>query len=167
MVDRVTCPIEQCIRMLRCRKAQQRSEIEFSIMWNDRNVFSCRDLFWNRVEPLWKGQECLTKVARFGTFPCTIPYKLCLFYPSWQATSSERPPSLMAFIEGFHCIARHLLWLCHPHQLPWCSNSNWIWVILITWLHMLPKCIGFGTPWLLVNIGSGNGLLPFLCQTIT
>ena len=53
--------------------------------------------------PLWKGQGCLTKVAKFGPFPCTILYKSCLFYPSWQATSFERPPSWVAFIEGFHC----------------------------------------------------------------
>ena len=31
------------------------------------------------VEPFWKGQECLTKVAKFGA--CTILYKSCLFYP--------------------------------------------------------------------------------------
>ena len=36
---------------------------------------------------LWKGQESLTKVAKFGPFPLTILYKSCLFYPSWQATS--------------------------------------------------------------------------------
>ena len=57
----------------------------------------------NTVEPLWKGQNCLTKVVKFGPFPCTIFYKSCLFYPSWQATSFERPPSWVAFIEGFHC----------------------------------------------------------------
>ena len=57
----------------------------------------------NTVEPLWKGQECLTKVAKFGPFPCTILYNSCLFYPSWQPTSFERPPSWVAFIEGFHC----------------------------------------------------------------
>ena len=57
----------------------------------------------NTVEPLWKGQECLTKVAKLGPFPCTILYKSYLFYPSWQATSFERPASWVAFIEGFHC----------------------------------------------------------------
>ena len=55
------------------------------------------------VEPLWKGQGNLTKVAEFCPFPCTILYKSCLFYPSWQATSFERPPSWLAFIKGFHC----------------------------------------------------------------
>ena len=55
------------------------------------------------VEPLWKGQECLTKVVKFGPFPCAILYKSCLFHPSWQATSFERPPSWVAFTEGFHC----------------------------------------------------------------
>ena len=58
------------------------------------------------VEPLWKGQESLTKVAKFGPFPCTILYKSYLFYPSWQVTSFERPPSWMAFIEGFHCSSK-------------------------------------------------------------
>ena len=58
------------------------------------------------VEPLRKGQESLTKVANFGSFPCTILYKSCLFYPSWQATSFERPPSWLVFIERFHCIIK-------------------------------------------------------------
>ena len=40
----------------------------------------------NTVEPLWKGQESLTKVAKFGPFPRTILYKSYLFYPSWKAT---------------------------------------------------------------------------------
>ena len=56
------------------------------------------------MESLWKDQECLTNVVKFGPFPCTILYKSRLLYPSWQATSFERPPSWMAFIEGFHCI---------------------------------------------------------------
>ena len=45
------------------------------------------------VEPLWRGQESLIKVLKFGTFSRTILYKSCLFYASWQATSFERPPS--------------------------------------------------------------------------
>ena len=61
-------------------------------------------LSWNTVGPLWKGQESLTKVAKFVPFSRTILYKPCLFYPSWQATSFERPPSWVAFIDGFHCI---------------------------------------------------------------
>ena len=56
------------------------------------------------MEPPWKGQGCLTKVAKCGPFPCTILYKSCFYYPSWQATSFERPPSWVALIEGFHCI---------------------------------------------------------------
>ena len=40
----------------------------------------------NTVEPLWKGQESIAKVAKFGPFPCTILYKSCLFHPSWEAT---------------------------------------------------------------------------------
>ena len=59
-------------------------------------------------EPLWKGQGCLTKVAIFDPFPFTILYKSCLFHlcisPSWQTTSFERPPSWVAFLEGFHCV---------------------------------------------------------------
>ena len=62
----------------------------------------------NTVESLQKGQECLTKGAKFGTFACTILYKSCLFYPSWQATSFERPPSWVAFIDGFHCICNEI-----------------------------------------------------------
>ena len=67
--------------------------------------------FFNTVEPLWKGQECLTKFAKLCSFPCTILYKSCLFYPSWQATSFERHPSWVAFIEGFHCMWFHFLML--------------------------------------------------------
>ena len=59
----------------------------------------------NTVEPIWKGQESLTKVTKFGPFPCTILYNSWLFYPSWQATCFERPLSWVAFIEGFHCIS--------------------------------------------------------------
>ena len=68
------------------------------------NILAPRQNCWYLEEPLWKGQECLTKVAKLGPFPCTILYKSCLFYPSWQATPFERPPSWVAFIEGFHCI---------------------------------------------------------------
>ena len=57
------------------------------------------------VEPLWKGQECLTKIAKFGPFPCAILYKSCLFYPSSQVTSFERPPSWLASIQGFQYIS--------------------------------------------------------------
>ena len=63
---------------------------------------SPKDVWWT-VSHNWKGQESLTKVAKFDQFPCTILYKSCLFYPSWQATSFERPPYWVAFIEGFHC----------------------------------------------------------------
>ena len=44
------------------------------------------------VEPLWKSQECLTKVAKFGPFPCTILYNSCFILPLmtghlfWKAT---------------------------------------------------------------------------------
>ena len=38
-------------------------------------------LYIYTVEPFWKGQESLTKVAKFCPFPCTILYKSCSFYP--------------------------------------------------------------------------------------
>ena len=60
------------------------------------------------VEPLWEGQGCLTKVAKYGPFPCTILYKSYFFHPSWQVTYFERPPSWVAFIEGFHCFTFHV-----------------------------------------------------------
>ena len=60
------------------------------------------------VEPLWKGQESLTKVAKFGPFRRIILYKSCLFCPSWQATSFERPPNWVAFIKGFHSITHRV-----------------------------------------------------------
>ena len=56
------------------------------------------------MEPLWKCQESLTKFAKFGRLPRTILYKSRLSYPSWQTTSIERPPSWVAFLEGFDCI---------------------------------------------------------------
>ena len=79
------------------------------------------------MEPLWKGQECLTKVAKFGRFPCTILCKSCLFYPSWQATSFERPPSWVTFIEVFHCICQPR-WMGHGQHL----NLKWIWMDDVT-----------------------------------
>ena len=71
-----------------------------------QDIFKCNFFIENCciVEPLWEGQESFTKVAKFGPFPRTILYKSCWFYPSWQATSFERPSSWLAFIEGFHCI---------------------------------------------------------------
>ena len=83
------------------------------------------------MEPLWKGQESLTKVAKFGPFPGTILYKSCLFYPSWQATSLERPPSWVAFVEGFDC--------------NWPKSTHWHF--LNPWSHFLPKA-SFG-PWVI------------------
>ena len=80
------------------------------------------------VEPLWKGQECLTKVAKFCPFPRTILYKSCLFYPSWQATSFERPPFWVAFIEGFHCI-----WMAIRRDFT-CRDRNTSDVNWIAWL---------------------------------
>ena len=61
------------------------------------------------MEPLWKGQGSLTKVAKFGPFPCTILYKSCLFYPSWQATSFERPPSWGAFIHVYRGVPLYII----------------------------------------------------------
>ena len=48
--------------------------------------FNAHDSDLYTVEPLCKGQECLTKVVKFGPFPHTILYKSCLFYPFWNAT---------------------------------------------------------------------------------
>ena len=87
---------------------------------------------WSTVEALWKGQECLTKVAKLVPFPCTILYNTCLFYPSWQATSFERPPSQVAFIEGFHCILYDTIIWCLleaqegalSHHEAYCQISN-------------------------------------------
>ena len=55
------------------------------ILATNFNVFFVCVLFINTVDLLWKGQECLTTVGKFGTFPhvpCTILYKSCLFYSS-------------------------------------------------------------------------------------
>ena len=68
--------------------------------WSSNEVYS----HLHTVKPLWKGQECLTKVAKFGPFPCTILNKSWLFYPSWQAASFERPTFWVAFIERFYCM---------------------------------------------------------------
>ena len=72
----------------------------YSLLINQQ-TFSCNPILLttknlSTVEPLWKGQECLTKVAKFCSFPCTTLCKSCLFYPSWQATSFERPPFWVA-----------------------------------------------------------------------
>ena len=87
--------------------------------------------FTYAVEPLRKGQECLTKVAKFGLFLCIILYKSCLFYPSWQATSFERPPFWVAFIEGFHCIlngpAQIILELWLLFQIQATDEEQWRW----------------------------------------
>ena len=83
-------------------------KLKFSKMLTKIAIFQNFSQIWYTVEPLWKGQESLTKVAKFGQFQCTILYKSCLFYPSWQATSFERPPFWVAFIEGFHCISKSL-----------------------------------------------------------
>ena len=78
-----------------------------------------RNLQWNLSGKVMKVS---LKVTKFGPFPCTILYKSCLFYPSWQATSFERPPSWVVFTEGFHCISNDLC--CH-----W---QNTIAVVLFT-----------------------------------
>ena len=56
---------------------------------------------WN---PSGKARNVSLKLQYFGTFPCTILYKSCLFYHSWHVTSFEKWPSRVAFIEGFHCM---------------------------------------------------------------
>ena len=56
---------------------------EFSALKLSRNGKTCK----YTMEYLWNGQECLTKVAKFSPFACTILHKSCLFCPSWHATS--------------------------------------------------------------------------------
>ena len=105
------------------------TRIFFKSFWNFPGIFFwwiiLRQVRWwvlqlvkyaHTVEPLWKGQESLTKVAKLGPFPGTIIYKSCLFYPSWQATS-------WAFIEGFHC--------------NWPKSAHWHF--LNPWSHFLPR----------------------------
>ena len=75
-----------------------------SIKIKPTNMYVCT-YTWYTVKPFWKDQECLTKVVKLGSFWYIILYKSCLFYPSWQATSFERPPSCLAFTEGFHYIS--------------------------------------------------------------
>ena len=78
------------------------TSIPYLILMGELWGVCCEDLGENgqhyTVEPLWKGQGCLIKVAKFGPFPCIILSKSCLFYPSWQAISFERPPFWVAFI---------------------------------------------------------------------
>ena len=112
------------------------TRIFFESFWNFPGIFFwwiiLRQVRWwvlqlvkyaHTVEPIWKGQGSLTKVAKLGPFPGTILYKSCLFYHSWQATSCERPPSWVAFIEGFHC--------------NWQKSAHWHF--LNPWSHFLPK----------------------------
>ena len=117
----------------------------YSQVWWWCSILYC--CFQYTVEPLWKGQECLTKVAKFGSFLCTILYKSCLFSPSWQATSFERPPIWVAFIEGFHCILFQLsvnwsvglfICPCHPfckwHMSLYTKSCELIMYRYVTWL---------------------------------
>ena len=82
--------------------------LQCNVWVNDIRCSGCSPLgekSLQHLELLWKGQGCLTKVAKLCPFPCTSLYKSCLFYPSWQATSFERPPSwVILIIEGFRCI---------------------------------------------------------------
>ena len=55
-------------------KSQWSGQMLFDNLCSFLLYFSEQDLFWFIIsmEPLWKGQECLTRVAKFGPFSCTI-----------------------------------------------------------------------------------------------
>ena len=80
---------------------QKKKKMQFSEISFQKKVVN---KLLHTVEPLWKCQGCPTKVAKYGPFPCIILYKSYLLYHLWQATSFERPPFWVAFVEGFHCI---------------------------------------------------------------
>ena len=111
------CP-SVCLFVCDCRSISMTNNLRQVRWWVLQLV-----KYAHTVEPLWKGQESLTKVAKFGPFPSTILYKSCLFYPSWQATSFERPPSWVAFVEGFDC--------------NWPKSAHWHF--LNPWSHFLPE----------------------------
>ena len=115
------------------------------VLWSNTRqaqftVISCTpSRFHYTVEPLWKRKECLTKVAKFGPFPCTILYKSCLSYPSWQATSFEGHLGWPLNIDVFQCIfllSLVFLFLSHTYclhmKLKWlllCEFHNILWHI--------------------------------------
>ena len=107
--------------------------MHLGMLWNQWWTIS----LVHTVEPLWKGQECLTKVAKFGPLPGIVLYKSCLFYPSWQATSFERPPFGVAFIEGLHCIC--IITWGGPHELMIVADKItesgllWIKYLVVVW----------------------------------
>ena len=59
------------------------------------------DIQWN---PSGKARKVSLKLQNLVRFHAPFFTNYVLFYPSWQATSFERPPSWVAFIEGFHFI---------------------------------------------------------------
>ena len=74
------------------------------------------------VASLWKGQECINKVAKFGPFPYTILYTSCLFYPH------DRPPLLKGHHLGwlYRGVPLLSIWSSHfwvPPQMNWYSLS--------------------------------------------
>ena len=98
------------------------------------------------------------KVTKFGPFPRTIFHKSCLFYPSWQATSFERPPSWVAFIEGFHTTKmRRLISLACTGKL---MEFAVIWIYVHIWkIHVLWRINSH--PWTLKAQAclSNNGMI--------
>ena len=63
--------------------------------WMRKQRLCTNKIQWN---PSGKARNVSLKFVKFGPIPCPILYKSSLFYPSWQATSFERPPSRVAFI---------------------------------------------------------------------
>ena len=126
-----------CVTGLHDRRSRVQSSNTSQVRFTVISHTPVRSRFYHThtVEPLWKGQESLTKVAKFGQFQCTILYKSCLFYPSWQATSFERPSFWMAFIEGFHCIMYQRIWdascLVNLTYFPLCFLKFSIWFIVL------------------------------------
>ena len=76
------------------------------------------------MEPLWRGQECLTKVAKFDPYSGTILYKSCFFTPH------DRPPLL----KGHHF--RWPLWRGFTVFVKYCVcwwTGALIRVFFLTW----------------------------------
>ena len=122
------------------------------------------------VEPFWKGQECLPKVAKFGTFPCTVLYKSCFFYPSWQATSFERPPFGWPLLRGstlliqfstcwivyykrfIHILNYTLDWLKLSRYNQFENNNTIMLSVPYTQYHALSTCVARASAGMVLNL---------------
>ena len=72
---------------------------------------------WN---PSGKAKNVSLKLQNLAHFHAPFFSKSCLFYPSWQATSFERPLFWVAFMEGFNCIC--VLYYNSSILIRWCCN---------------------------------------------